>query len=174
MIEKWQQRYASGDYCRHEAPDPLIVLAAELLPAGHAIDLACGAGRHALHLAAHGWHVTAIDGASAALTLFDAPNIKKLCLDLEHETPSLAADLIVDTMYLDRRLFRLMRDQAQAVALVLPTHDEDPGVKPMNPAFLIGEDELAAAFKDFTILRHAIRKQPGHRRLIEFLATRSR
>lgn len=172
MIEKWQQRYLAHDYCPNEKPDPLIVLAAERLPTGHAIDLACGAGRHALHLAQHGWRVTAIDGAPAALALFDAPGITKLELDLEQNTPPLQADLIVDTLYLDRRLFPLMHTQAGAVALVLPTHDDDPAVKPMNPAFLIDDHELAHAFRSFTILHQAVRKQPSQRRMLEFLAAR--
>ena len=172
MIEKWQERYSAAHQGPPQEPDPLIIRAARELPAGHALDLGCGAGRHALYLAQNGWSVTAIDGASSALALFDAPGITKLCLDLEKAVPSLAADLIVDTLYLDRNLFPLMKEQAQAVALVLPTPDDDPEVRPMNPAFLIGDHELAAAFKGWRILRQGIRKQKGKQRLMEFLATR--
>ena len=173
MIARWQQRYQASD-CRHKEPDPLIVLAARQLPAGHAIDLACGAGRHALYLAQNGWSVTAIDGASAALDLFNAPHITKFCQDLEQTIPNLQAGLIVDTLYLDRKLFPLMKQQAQAVALVLPTHNDDPQVRPMNPAFLVGDNELAEAFAGWRIIRNAIRQQPGKQRLVEFLATRTR
>lgn len=37
------------------------------LPAGRAIDLGCGMGRHAIFLAEHGWRVTGIDSSGRAL-----------------------------------------------------------------------------------------------------------
>jgi SAM-dependent methyltransferase len=36
---------------------------------GRALDLGCGMGRHALYLAAHGWHVTGLDSAGRALRI---------------------------------------------------------------------------------------------------------
>jgi SAM-dependent methyltransferase len=170
-LEKWQSRYATGDAGAKREPDPLIVLAANTLPAGHAIDLACGAGRHSLHLASRGWRVSAIDGAPAALALFDAAGIEKQCLDLETSRPSLAADLVVCTFYLDRGLWPHMKANAQAVAFVLPTQDDDPAVTPMNPAYLARAGELDQAFQGWRIVRSAQRKSPGSRRVIEFLAT---
>src|SRR5258708_9085493 len=38
-----------------------------LLPAGEALDIACGTGRHALFLTARGQHVTAVDFSGVAL-----------------------------------------------------------------------------------------------------------
>jgi SAM-dependent methyltransferase len=67
--ERWNRRYASGD--RHASPVPSQFLVAEvsgLLP-GRALDLACGAGRNAVWLAAQGWRVTAVDFSSAGLRL---------------------------------------------------------------------------------------------------------
>jgi SAM-dependent methyltransferase len=43
-----------------------------LLPRGPALDLACGAGRHALLLAARGQHVSAVDWSSVALEILEA------------------------------------------------------------------------------------------------------
>jgi 2-polyprenyl-3-methyl-5-hydroxy-6-metoxy-1,4-benzoquinol methylase len=42
-------------------PAPELMNLLGPLPPGRALDLACGAGRHARWLAAHGWDVTAVD-----------------------------------------------------------------------------------------------------------------
>lgn len=172
MLAKWQARYASGEAGGPREPDPLIVLAADVLPAGHAIDLACGAGRHALYLASRGWRVTAIDGAPAALALFDAPGIVKMCLDLETSPVSLAADLVVCAFYMDRALWPRMKAEARAVAFVLPMADDDPAVAPMNAAYLAAPGELEQVFAGWRVRRSAVRKLPGSRRVAEFLAVR--
>lgn len=177
-LAKWQARYRNAQP-GHREPDPLIVRVADQLPAGHALDLACGAGRHALYLAARGWRVTAVDGAPAALDLFDAPGIDKLCLDLETDLETgplaLTADLAVCVLYLDRPLlFRLAHHSpaVAAVAIVLPMPDDDPAVAPMNPAYLIEPDELHQAFRHWHVLHTGVRKQPGSRRVTELLARR--
>ena len=42
-------------------PEPALVDVLGAIPPGRAVDLAAGAGRHALWLAARGWRVTAVD-----------------------------------------------------------------------------------------------------------------
>jgi tellurite methyltransferase len=42
-----------------------------LLPVGNSLDLACGAGRHSLLVAARGQHVTAVDWSGAALEILE-------------------------------------------------------------------------------------------------------
>src|SRR5437016_11366456 len=42
-----------------------------ILPAGPALDIACGSGRHTLLLAARGQHVTAVDWSGAALAILE-------------------------------------------------------------------------------------------------------
>jgi SAM-dependent methyltransferase len=64
--QEWDERYAAQQQWSAE-PNALI---AELLsgpPAGDAVDLAAGEGRHALWLAGLGWHVTAVDFSDAGL-----------------------------------------------------------------------------------------------------------
>ncbi|WP_262852063.1 class I SAM-dependent methyltransferase [Mumia quercus] len=63
----WDRRYT-------EQPRPFgavanATLVAELvtLPAGRAVDLACGDGRHAAWLAARGWRVDAVDFSAVAI-----------------------------------------------------------------------------------------------------------
>lgn len=68
--EKWERRYAEGSYAgRSHATGLLVEWLPELpAPAGaRALDLACGAGRNALYLAAEGYRVDAMDISPTAL-----------------------------------------------------------------------------------------------------------
>jgi len=109
------------------SPEPLLVMAAELLPAGKALDLACGSGRNALYLAGLGWHVTAVDRSWVGLSLLSqraefSPfpgtrvplrgGIDIRRADLERGEFSMAPDsydLICDILYLQPSLFETIR-----------------------------------------------------------------
>jgi len=65
----WEQRYRSQGEPSESPPHPLVVQAANSLPAGRALDLACGPGHNALWLAQHGWSVTAVDGSPQAIDI---------------------------------------------------------------------------------------------------------
>lgn len=66
--DKWNQRYASGEY-RRTNPVDLLHEWAPRLQVGKALDIASGAGRNAIYLAELGFDVTAIDISSAGLKL---------------------------------------------------------------------------------------------------------
>jgi SAM-dependent methyltransferase len=82
---------------------------APLIPGGDVLDLACGGGRHARHLAALGHPVTALDRDADALAQAAGPGIVTLQCDLEDQgarwpfAPSRFAAVIV-TNYLHRPL----------------------------------------------------------------------
>src|ERR1700694_3315401 len=90
-IPQWDARYRSreqaGDFSA--GPTPLLVETARNLAPGKALDVACGTGRNAIWLAAHGWSVTAVDGAPAAIELLHEQarerglDIRALVADLE-------------------------------------------------------------------------------------------
>lgn len=63
----WNSRYLADPNAANTEPIAILAQLLPLLPRGHALDLACGAGRNAIFLAACGWAVTAIDGSRAAL-----------------------------------------------------------------------------------------------------------
>ena len=65
--ERWNARYADGAYAGRTRPSQLLLQWQRLPRVGRALDVACGAGRNALHLAGLGYQVDAVDVSSAAL-----------------------------------------------------------------------------------------------------------
>ena len=66
--EKWNERYRDG-YAAHGQPSAVLKQWIDRIPRGRALDLACGAGRNALFLAANGFEVDAVDISDAALEI---------------------------------------------------------------------------------------------------------
>ncbi len=179
----WDERYQRGEHGNDE-PHPLVVRAASLLAPGRALDVACGAGRHALLLAERGWQVTAVDASSVALELLQTRaaergvTIETQLADLERGEfvikPN-AYDLIVVTCYLQRALFPALRSGVKpggAIVAVIAMVDDDPQVKPMNPAFLLAPGELREQFRGWELLHDSESKSAGKRAMAELIARR--
>ncbi|HEX5092192.1 MAG TPA: class I SAM-dependent methyltransferase [Burkholderiales bacterium] len=135
-------------------PAPWIVRWAAPRPRGRALDVACGGGRHARHLAGLGYQVTAIDREPPAI-----PGVRCLRADLEDGSPWPLAgetfDLVVVANYLHRPLFpALAAAVAPGGALVYETFmagNERYG-RPSNPAFLLRPGELWGAFGGLDVI----------------------
>lgn len=63
----WNERYAASDPVWSLTPSLIVERELTGLPAGSAVDLAAGEGRHAIWLARRGWSVTAVDFAQNGL-----------------------------------------------------------------------------------------------------------
>ena len=63
----WNERYATADYVWKAEPNRFLAAEAAELPAGRALDLACGEGRNAVWLAQQGWTVTGVDFSDVGL-----------------------------------------------------------------------------------------------------------
>ncbi len=117
-LDRWEARYARPGPA--QAVDPfLIEIGSELPCCGRALDVAGGAGRHALFLAGRGFDVTLVDISPSGLDLAirrarDAGvNLKAQALDLDKEVlPEGPFDLVLCTSYLpSRRLWRQMAER---------------------------------------------------------------
>jgi len=128
---------------------------AALLPArGHALDVACGRGRHALWLAARGLDVLAVDRSAEAVDAVRSA-AEPLALPLVAEVRDLEAapvsfgieayDIIVVVHYLHRPLFPVLHAALRAGGLLFYetfTYRQAARGKPTNPDFLLAEGEL--------------------------------
>lgn len=112
--DKWDARYRDGAYEGRTHPTALLAEWLPRLPRGRAFDVACGAGRNALHLAANGFAVTALDISAVALergrraAAERGLNVDWLCADLDEDVsralPPAGFDLIVWVRYIQRTL----------------------------------------------------------------------
>jgi SAM-dependent methyltransferase len=170
----WNERYLRGEHL-HDDPHPVVTRFAGSMAVGRALDVACGAGRHAIWLAERGWDVTAVDASRAAIDILrsraeeKALAIETVVADLERAEFTIQPefyDLIVVCNYLQRDLFPAIRAGVRsggaAICIVAMT-DDDPDVKPMNPRFLLGPGELRSEFSRWKILHDFEGKPSGVR-----------
>lgn len=187
----WDERYGRGDHATLE-PNPLLVRAAEQLVAGRALDIACGAGRHALLLARRGWRVVAVDASRVGIEM-TRERARELQVEVDARRADLergefeierdAYDLICVFYYLQRNLWPEIRAGLRpGGSLVAAIHlaDEDPSSEAGNPNFLLQPGELRAEFDDWEIAHyHETRltdEDAGehHRRTAEIVARKPR
>lgn len=157
----WDERYARGEHAGLE-PSRLLVKAVEHLTPGRALDVASGAGRHALFLAERGWHVTAVERSRVGIELTRERaderglTVETHVADLERgefKFDSEAFDLVCVFYYLQRDLFPSLRASVRPGGrFVAAIHVEDASdAPPRNPAFLLKPGELRAEFEDWQI-----------------------
>lgn len=161
MKETWDERYASGKYSAVE-PHRLLIELAGKLPPGKALDVACGAGRHAIFLAENGWNVTAVDNSRPGIEIAKENALAKevkvdfRVADLEAGEFVIeleAYDLICDFNYLQRDLFAAMKAGVKGGGIVVATiHLDGDGEK--SGEFRLREGELQEYFRDFEILHY--------------------
>jgi tellurite methyltransferase len=155
-IAKWDARYAAGEGRHAFVASPPLRAAVDGFVPGRALDVAAGAGRHAIYLAERGWRVVALEGSSegAHVMCEEAARrglqdrIESRIVDLESPTAGAAFepdgyDLVCDFYFLDRALLPWMRAAVRRGGLLVAAiHLQGPST--MNPAFLVAPGELAA------------------------------
>ncbi len=130
----------------------------------HALDVACGAGRHALLLAARGYRVVALDFARPALValraraadvglhgLIDVVAADATCWPVR----AASFDVVVVVDFLERALIPALRGAVvPGGALVMETFmiGQERHGHPRNPAYFLHPGELRDACRDWTIL----------------------
>ena len=151
---RWREKGGPGE------PSPLVLSLDAILPRrGRALDVAGGAGRHAVWLARRGLDVTLVDISEVALGIARGQGVQLFATaaDLEIEPiPAGPWDLILCFHYLDRALFaewpRLLAPGGllvfvQATRSNLQRH-EHPSAR-----FLLEDGELARLVRGLEIVR---------------------
>jgi len=153
--DKWDARYGAGAYSERAHPTALLADWLDRSPRGRALDIACGAGRNALFLAAAGYAVDAVDISAAGLERGRATAAERRldvswhCVDLEERPDALPSgpyDLIVWVRYVNVALWpavlsRLAPGGHLLVEQHLVTNAEVVG--PTSSAFRLASGELA-------------------------------
>jgi SAM-dependent methyltransferase len=157
----WNERFARGEELHGYLASPPLAKAVEGIAPGLALDLACGAGRHAIFLAERGWRVHALDGSQAGIDRMLAEarrrgveaGIEPRIADLEAPGFALegAYDLVCDFYFLHRPLFEQIRRVVKpgglfAAAIHVRTSPDEKG------RFLLQPGELRSLFADWEVL----------------------
>jgi SAM-dependent methyltransferase len=153
------------------SPSPFVLDHVPAMPPGPVLDVACGAGRHALAVARTGRLVDAIDRSEerclevARRAAADRLRVRTICADLEQlPLPAGRYAGIINTLYLDRALVpRLVRALAPGGVLVFETFTAAQLATghPRNPAFVLAPGELRRLAAGLEVL--AYREGPGAR-----------
>jgi tellurite methyltransferase len=176
-LQKWDLKFSRGEELHGLAPSEPLPRAIAGVSPGLALDLACGAGRHALFLAEHGWRVRALDGSRVGVekmmdearrrgveALIDA----RVC-DLESDDLALepeAFDLVCDFYFLHRPLFEQIRRAVRPGALFAAAIHVQAESGAASHGFLLRPGELRATVEGwgFEILhaREGASTEAGH------------
>lgn len=153
------------------SPNPFLLEAlqhihssCEPAPGLRALDIACGSGRDAVYLASKGYDVLAVDllpdalDRAANLARRNGVHLSTVAMDVETgpALPSGTFDLVTVFRFLHRPLFPLLRRAVTPGGYIVyeTFHDRnrETGRRPSDPAHLLTNGELRAAFEGFEIL----------------------
>ena len=158
---RWDGRYREGAYQDRMHPSEFLVEQADTLPQGHALDLACGAGRNAIYLASLGYQVEGWDISAEALARAAARaeqegfEILWRPCDLEQaELPRARYDLIVQIRYVNCELTTAIVNALKPGGVYLCEQHlvtDREVVGPANPAFRVETGELRDSVAELCI-----------------------
>src|SRR5262245_46727258 len=151
----------------HQEPARWLIENVDRIPPARVVlDVAAGRGRHALHLAAAGWRVHAVDRDGDALAALResahglSGSVTTEVLDLETDPPpSLGVErygAVLVFNYLHRPLMpAIVAAVAPGGALIYETFTVGQAARgrPTNPAHLLRDGELAALIAPLVVLR---------------------
>jgi SAM-dependent methyltransferase len=159
---EWDERYGGDELVWTSTPNQFLVAEVSGLPAGRAVDLACGEGRNSIWLAEQGWEVTGVDFSAVGLAkarrfaeLRDV-NVTWIESSVEDWVPPPDGFDLVAVLYL--QLPQPARGAALAVAasavapggvLLVVAHDQDNLTRgyggPPNPEVLYQVSDVSSA-----------------------------
>lgn len=166
---RWDGKYRDGAYAGRDWPTALLAEWEPVLPRGRALDVACGAGRNSLFLAASGRAVDAVDISPVGLARArehaerHGLAVNWMEADLDHDPPPLPEGpyaLIVLVRFVDQALLpHLFARLAPGGVLLCEEHLESAAevIGPRTADYRLRENELlrdslAAGGEDCRIL----------------------
>ena len=187
--KRWNRKYREGATARTSIPDPFLVstFLEYILPlypnGGRALDLAGGAGRHAIWLAKQGWEVTLMDISEAGVerarqsagplashihfVVDDLTRFGSLQSRAEH-----GFEVVIVFCHLERNIFpELLKAIRPGGLLIYKTYTslqaKLPG-GPRNPAHLLEPGELPRLAAGLQVLHY--REEVAERATAEMVA----
>jgi 2-polyprenyl-3-methyl-5-hydroxy-6-metoxy-1,4-benzoquinol methylase len=180
----WNKKYSEGSHSSVQ-PDPFLVSAyPEFVadrPAGSALDLAGGVGRHSIWLAQRGWRVKLLDISevgiqqaeeSAKRTGTEASIITEIRdLNVMQDLGREQYDLVLVFFFLHRELFPALAAAVKPGGfLIYKTYTNEQqrfNGGPSHPMFLLQPNELLHAFSSLRVLHyHETVQQKGVAELV--------
>lgn len=167
----WNKKYSEGSHSSLE-PDPFLVSAYEEFvanrPAGSALDLAGGVGRHAIWLAQRGWRVKLLDISEIGIKHAEE-NAERTGtpssiftevrdLNSEQDFGREQYDLVVVFFFLQRELFPALAAALKPGGILIyktyTTEQKNFPGGPSHPMFLLEPNELLRAFRALRVLHY--------------------
>ena len=160
--DRWNARYAAGEYAARAYPSPLLAAWLGRLPRGRALDVACGLGRNAIHLAANGYTVDAMDISAVALATAreraEAAGVAVHWIEADLDRPDIARDaydVIVVARFLDRPLIPRLVDALRPGGHIVYDHHYITPIDvggPSSRRFRARPNELLERFRALRVL----------------------
>ena len=162
---KWDRMWRERDMLT-DRPNPFLLGLLDRLPrAGSALDVAGGAGRHAVPLARHGLDVTVVDVSPVGLAAAreaaagEGLTLNTSALDLDREAlPAGPWDVIANLHFLDRALFATLPGLLAPGGHLLFAHPTrtnlERNARP-GPRFLLEDGELPDLVRGLEVLHYA-------------------
>ncbi|MFQ5522865.1 MAG: class I SAM-dependent methyltransferase [Acidimicrobiia bacterium] len=161
--QRWDERYATGEYQPRSTPSPFVVAATRRIPRGRALVLACGTGRNALYLAEAGFKVEAVDISEVAIARAqEEAQRRNLAVDFRvadldrTEFPEHAYRLVTMVRYVNRRLWPKARTALAPNGWLLTEQHlkTDRDVIGPTGAYRVEPGELLDAFSSLRIVEY--------------------
>ncbi len=161
---RWDKKYSTEKYLFGREAISFVQDHVDLLPKGHALDLAMGEGRNGVFLATKGYQVTGVDISSEGLKKAEAlatehgVTITTIVADLEvYDIPPNTFDVILCTYYLQKNLFSKIAAALKPGGMALIetyTKDHLQHRPQFNKAWLLKPNELLTMLPGLRVLRY--------------------
>ena len=161
---RWDKKYSTEKYLFGREAISFVKDHVDLLPKGHALDLAMGEGRNGVFLATKGYQVTGVDISSEGLKKAEAlatehgVTITTIVADLEvYDIPPNTFDVILCTYYLQKNLFSKIAAALKPGGMALIetyTKDHLQHRPQFNKTWLLKPNELLTMLPGLRVLRY--------------------